>query len=173
MWSACGSVSFRGIVAVGAALLVAAACGGGNRENSPVCGFASMAGATMVLDQMRTGTKVLTAVPAAVEGPVPTRVVGYGTSRSLAAPGADGVVLTYEGEGLPRIPGFGLILVEDSAETFKGVLVFETEPPLDYPLLGAISDPVITLPVYGLRVTWAAVSQPRCPLFAEIDTTTP
>ncbi len=145
------------------------ACTSGNPENSPVCGFASMAGALMVLEQIGPWEKVLQELPEEVEGVVPARVVGHGTKRALAGRGADGAILGYEGDGFPQIPGFGLVLVEDSLETFKGVLIFDTEPPKGFPHLGTISDQTSTLPLYGLRVTWGAVSNSRCPMFGPID----
>lgn len=151
--------------------ILALACGGGNPEDSAACGFASMAGATMVLEQMRVSTKILPETPPGVRGTVPARVVGYGTARALAAEGPKGAVLGYEGPGFPSAPGFGLLLVEDSTDTFQGVLIYEIAPPSGYPQLGSISSATTTIPVYGLRVAWGAVSSPRCPLFGAIDTT--
>ena len=58
-------------------LLGLSACTTGNPENSPVCGFASMAGASMVLEQIGPWEKVLQELPDAVEGVVPARVGGY------------------------------------------------------------------------------------------------
>lgn len=153
------------------AAAVVAACGRGNPENSAVCGFTNMAGATRVLDQLRVTTKVLSELPAGVEGTVPARVVGYGTARALAGSGPEGAVLGYEGPGFPPVPGFGLILVEDSTDTFQGVLIYEIDPPPGYPQLGTISSATTTIPVYGLRVIWSAVSDRKCPLFGPIDTT--
>lgn len=144
---------------------VLAACGSDNPENSAVCGFASMAGATMVLEEMRAGTKALYEVPDGLEGTVPARVAGHGSGRALVAHGADGLVLGFEGDGFPTRPGFGLLLVEDSLDTFKGVLIYDLDPPLDYPMLGSISSPSLTLPLYGVRVAWRRVSNERCPLF--------
>lgn len=158
---------FRAL-ALGAVVVVG--CGPGNRENSAVCGFASMAGASMVLEQLRTSTKVLTEPPRELAGIVPARVVGFGTARAIAAEGPDGIVVGYEGQGFPRVPGFGLALVEDSADTFKGILIFETDPPYGYQELGVVASDEATLPLYGLRVPWGAVSDPRCPLFGELDT---
>jgi hypothetical protein len=63
-----------------------------------------------------------------------------------------------------------LLLVEDSLDTFKGVLIFEREPPPAAVPLGTISSATATLPLFGLRVTWSAVSNPRCPLIVPLDT---
>ncbi len=157
LWTLCGTA--------------AQGCVEGNPENNPVCGLSAMAGAAMVLEQFRVPGKVFSELPDELEGVVPARVAGYGTARALAARGPDGVVLGFEGEGFPSSPGFGLILLEDSLDTFKGVLVVETEPPQQLEPLGTISSSTTTLPLFGLRVTWSAVSSERCPLFAPLDTT--
>ncbi len=129
-----------------------------------------MAGASMVLEQFAVPGKILTHLPAGVEGVVPARVVGYGTARALAAPGPDGVILGYEGEGFPNVPGYALALVEDSLDTFQGVLIFDLEPPQSIPRLGTVSSATTTVPLFGLRVMWSAVSSERCPMFAPPDT---
>jgi len=157
-------------ILVGVVATVAVGCGGGNPENRAACGFSAMAGATMVLDQLRAGTKILDALPAGVVGTVPARVVGYGTVPALAAEGAEGAVIGFEGEGFPATPGFGLVLVEDSAEVFKGVLIYDLDPPRGLPQLGVVSAGSSAIPLFGTRVTWAAVSEPRCPLFGRVDT---
>lgn len=150
--------------------ILAVACGEGNPENSASCGLAAMAGATMALEEFRGGTKVLVQVPPELQGTVPARVVGYGTTAATVVAGDDGPMVLYGGEGFPQLPGFGLVLVEDSTDTFKGVLIYQSEPPRGYPALGGVSSGTYAIPLYGLRVNWRAVSTPRCPLFAAIDT---
>ena len=137
-----------------------------------MCGISAMAGASMVLEQFSTPGKILTELPQGVEGVVPARVVGYGTARALAAPGPDGVILGYEGEGFPTVPGFALALAEDSLDTFMGVLIYDLEPPQSIPQLGTVSSATTTIPLFGLRVMWSAVSSERCPMFAPPDTGT-
>jgi hypothetical protein len=149
--------------------LVLTACQEGNPENSFACGIAAVAGPMMVLEQFGIPGKVMLDVPDGVEGVVPARVVGHGTARALAGAGPDGVVLGYEGEHFPNPPAFGLIVAEDSLDTFQGVLIFATQPPPSLPLLGSISSATTTLPLYGLRVNWTAVSNEQCPLFGSID----
>jgi hypothetical protein len=142
-----------------------------NAENSPVCGFAALAAGTVVLDQFQTGTTVLHTAPPGLQGEVPARVVGRGTAMALAARTDSGLVLGYQGEGFPTRPGFAVALVDDSSEVFHGVLIFDSDGPADYPQLGTISSASSTIPLYGMRVTWSRVSDPKCPLFAVRDTT--
>jgi hypothetical protein len=150
-----------------------AACGGDrNPENSAVCGFAALATGTMILDQFQTATTVMADVPPDLVGTVPARVVGRGTTRALVARTDSGVSLGFEGEGFPERPGFGLVLVDDSSEVLRGVLVFDSDGPVDYPQIGTISSATSTIPLYAMRVTWSRVSDERCPLFARPDTAT-
>jgi hypothetical protein len=126
----------------------------------------------MVLEQFATPGKILSQIPVGVQGVVPARVVGYGTARALAASGPDGIILGFEGEGFPSVPGFALALVEDSLDTFMGVLIYDLEPPQSLPQLGTVSSATTTVPLFGLRVMWSAVSSERCPMFAAPDTGT-
>lgn len=137
-----------------------------NSENSAVCGFASIAGASMTLQYLQNEHAWLNAPPRDLTGVIPARVVGYGTSRALVTHGTDGLVLGYEGQGFPATPGFGLLLVDDSSETSHGVLIYDKEEQEGIPKLGTISGSTSTIPLYGLRVSWAGVSDAKCPLFA-------
>ncbi|MFQ6046603.1 MAG: hypothetical protein ACE5PT_09670 [Gemmatimonadales bacterium] len=154
------------------ALAFVMACERGNPENSPICALQHLAAANAVVNELRAGTKALYGAPEEVTGTVPTRVTGYGTGRSVVERTPDGLILSFEGEGFPQTPGFGLVLVEDSLDTFKGVLIMDIEPPIEYPRLGWVAEGTRSIPLYGLRVTWAGVSSDMCPLFAAIDTAT-
>ena len=143
----------------------------GNPENSAACGFASIAGATMVLQYLPNQHARLNTPPGDLKPVIPARVVGHGTSRALVTAGPGGLVLGYEGDGFPATPGFGLLLVDDSSEASRGVLIYDKEEQ-DIPKIGTISGSTSTIPLYGLRVNWPSVSDPRCPLFAPAADTT-
>ncbi len=126
--------------------------------------------ANAVRQQMVSGSKVLTEVPPDMGTRIATRAPGYGTTPAMVADSPDGPIVAYEGEGFPTVPGFGVILVEDSTDTFRGVLVMDLDPPgLGYPVLGGVTNGSYVIPLYGLRVAWGSVSTPNCPLFAPID----
>ena len=151
--------------------LALAACGGErNPENSPVCGVTAVAAASHVLDQFQGRTTVLDSAPPGLPGQLAARVVGHGSGRALAARSETGMVLGFEGEGFPARPGFAVVLVDDSSEVVRGVLIFDSDGPADYPQIGTISSPTSTLPLYAMRITWSRVSNERCPMFAIPDT---
>lgn len=153
-------------------VLVAPACGG-NPENSPSCGIASIAAASMILQSIQDLNRLVVDPPAELPNPLPARVVGYGTASAVVGSGPEGLVLGYQGPGFPKVPGFGLLLVDDSSEVVRGVLIYEPEAPPNRPQLGTISGTSSTLPLYGVRVHWPSVNTPRCPLFGRLPSDKP
>ncbi|HEX9579892.1 MAG TPA: hypothetical protein VF970_02180 [Gemmatimonadales bacterium] len=153
----------RAFAVLAAAALVA--CGRPS-ENSASCGFASIAAGAMVLQSLQNLNMVATTAPAQVPAELPARVIGYGTAQVMIGEGPDGLTMGYEGQGFPPVPGFGLLLVDDSTETPRGVLIYETEGPGGYPRVGTITGTNATIPLYGLRVHWPSLNAPKCPLFA-------
>ena len=148
-----------------------AACGGGNRQNSALCGITMIASANRVLDQMPNVHAILSEPPEELTaGYVPTRVVGFATARSVATGNEEGpFTLGYDGEGLPAAPGFAVAIVDDSSEVFRGVLIFETDPPQGYPELGVVAQGANSVPLFGLRVHWSSVNSEDCPIFTAPD----
>jgi hypothetical protein len=140
-------------------LPLALACGGDrNPENSASCGLAAVAAGSMILDHFQGRSTVMAAAPADLAGTGPARVVGRGTTRALVARTDAGVSLGFEGEGFPEYPGFAIVLVDDSTEVLRGVLVFETDGPADYPQIGTISSATSTLPLYAMRISWSRIA---------------
>jgi hypothetical protein len=152
--------------------LLLAACGGNrNPENSAMCGLAAVAAGSVILDQFQGRATVMDHAPPDLQGTVPARIVGRGTAHALVARSDSTVALGFEGEGFPQIPGFAVALVDDSSEVFRGVVIFESDGPADYPQIGTISSATSSLPLYAMRITWSRVSSDRCPLFASSDST--
>jgi hypothetical protein len=44
------------------------------------------------------------------------------------------------------------------------VLIYESTIPRNYPQLGTVTGADHGVPLFGVRVNWAGVSNPRCPL---------
>jgi hypothetical protein len=153
---------------VTAGALVFAACGG-NPENSAACGFSFVAGASMIIQQANSPNAFLTAPPRGLSGTVPARVVGHGSAKAIVGTTPQGVMLGYEGDGFPTQPGYGLVLVDDSSDLARGVLIYEPTPPMGFPTIGQINGGQATLPLYATRVHWGAISDPKCPMFQPVD----
>ncbi|HEY6808715.1 MAG TPA: hypothetical protein VI160_07995 [Gemmatimonadales bacterium] len=149
----------------------AAACGGPSR--APVCGLAQVAGPTVIQQQLGNLRSVITDAPRGLPSSLPAYVVRTAIHGRVLV-GYDGgrLVMGYEGGAFPTFPdtteGYGLLVVDDTSQRAEGVLVYESaRPPADYPRLGVVSGGSTTLPVFGVRLDWASMSNPRCPLLGD------
>ena len=166
-------------VALATALLAAAAWLGActvDRSRSPVCGMALLVGPNLILQQLSDARTLLTDAPRGLPGTLPVRITGQpDTGRAAVNADRGGLLLELDGNLVPEISVdssgrdstvFGVLLVDDSTAVVYGVLVYERpRPPADYPRVGTLSDPRRAIPIYGLRVNWRDLSNPRCPLF--------
>ena len=157
-----------------ASLSLAAACGG-DRGRSPVCGFALVAGPALIQDRLREARALLTGAPRGLPARLPVRVVGQQQQddvqvRYAERNGSGQLVLSYQGPGFQAryandSTTYAVLVVDDTSERAMGLLVYETpRPPPAYPQLGTMEGAGKTVPVYGVRVSWAGTSNPRCPL---------
>ncbi|HYT03614.1 MAG TPA: hypothetical protein VEM13_01880 [Gemmatimonadales bacterium] len=150
-------------------LTLLASCGG-DRSHSPTCGLAQIAGPALIQQQMTILPYVLTDAPRGLPGSLPARVIGMqqGSVQVTYARGA--LTMAYDGPVFPAgavsdTTVYGLLLVDDSTQRAQGVLIYESRrPPKNYPQLGALTAADRAVPLYGVRVDWPSVSNPRCPL---------
>jgi hypothetical protein len=150
--------------------LAAAACGG-DRTRSPTCGLAQVAGPALIQQQLTVVPAVLTEAPRGLPASLPARVVGAPQGTVQVAYGKGGLALSYAGPAFPASSvsdssAYALLVVDDSTQRAQGVLIYESRrPPPTYPQIGTLAAGERTsVPVYGVRVSWASVSNPRCPL---------
>ena len=83
----------------------------------------------------------------------------------------DGAQIVYDSRGGTSIGGltsgrdYNVLVVDDSTQRAQGVLIYESQrPPPGFPQLGTVSGGDKTIPLYGVRVDWPSVNNPRCPL---------
>jgi len=156
------------------ALALMVACGRGS-GGSPTCGIAFLAGPSLITQQLGNARAVLTDPPRGVPDSLPALVI-LQKSRDIGAVlvGRDGegrISMQYRGSGFPQ-RGYGLLVVDDTSQRAMGVLTLDTEEPQGHPAIGTIIGGSVALNLYGVRVDWASVSNPRCPLFGGPATTT-
>src|SRR2546422_4359546 len=144
---------------------------GGDRSRSPTCGMAQLIGPSLIQERLRHLPYVLTDAPRGLPGTLPVRVVGTTQQRTVAVTYTKGALtMAYQGAGFPATSvsdstAYGILVVDDSTQRAEGVLIYESRrPPEGYPSVGALTGGDRTLPVYGVRVDWANVSNPKCPL---------
>jgi hypothetical protein len=150
--------------------LCVTACGrgGGSSSGSPTCGIAAIAGPALITSQLSNARAVLTEPPRGVPDSLPALVIQQ-KSRDFGAVivtrDAEGKIsMLYRGTGFPA-RGYGLLVVDDTSQRAMGVMVIDQEEPQRHPAIGSIIGGGAALNLYAVRVEWASVSNPRCPLF--------
>ena len=149
---------------------VIAACGRGGR-GSPACGLALNVAPSVILQRVTDQpAAVLRDVPRGLPDRMAARVIGYAQAHALVAYEGNKLVLGYEGHQFPTdtAVAFGLLVVDDTSQRVIGALIYPNSTvPRGNPLVGVVSDGNTTLGLYGVRVSWADLSNPRCPLLGD------
>jgi hypothetical protein len=153
-------------------VLAVTACGRGNR-GSPTCGIAAIAGPTLIASQLANARAVLTDPPRGLPDSLPALVIqqkSRDTGALIVGRDAEGrVSMQYRGQGFPQ-QGYGLLVVDDTSGRALGVLLLDQEEPQRPPAIGTVIGGSTALNLFGVRVDWASVSNPRCPLFGPATT---
>lgn len=147
-------------------LLVAAACNRGS-SGSPTCGIAMLAGPGLITSQLSNARAVLTDPPRGIPDSLPALVIQQKNDRGAVIVGRDAegkISMQFRGPAFPA-RGYGLLVVDDTSQRAMGVMILDQEEPLNHPPIGAIIGGGTTLNLYGVRVDWASVNNPRCSLF--------
>ena len=154
-------------------LAALAACGG-PRSGSPICGFAQVAGPMLIQQRLGDARALLLDAPRGLPDRLPLRIVGQDQTTMLVGYQQGQLVLRTEGGPLPTVytdstrrdtAVYAVLVADDSSHRVEGALVFESpRPPATYPRLGSLSDGSRTIPLFGVKLDWASMSNPRCPL---------
>ena len=156
-----------------ALVLLVAACGRGS-GGSPTCGIAFLAGPSLITSQLTNARAVLTDPPRGVPDSLPALVIQQRTGTGAVIVGRDAegkISMQFRGPGFPS-RGYGLLVVDDTSQRSMGVLILDQEEPQGHPVIGTVIGGSAALNLYGVRVDWASVSNPRCPLFGGPASTT-
>jgi|SRR5258705_231433 len=152
--------------------LAVAACGRGS-SGSPTCGIAFLAGPSLITQQLTNARAVLTDPPRGVPDSLPALVLLQKTrdiGAVLVGRDSEGrISMQYRGAGFPT-RGYGLLVVDDTSQRAMGVMVLDRGDPKEQPAIGSIIGGSVALNLYGVRVDWASVSNPNCPLFGSAST---
>ena len=158
------------ISAVAISGIAATACNT-DRSHSPTCGLALLVGPSMIQQRLAVANAVLTESPRGLPPKLPARVIFVGEGAKppegdvLVAYNREQLVIGYQGSGFPPAPGgYGVLVVDDSTQRAEGVLIYESDPPRNFPQLGTVTGADRTVPLFGVRVDWPGVNNPRCPL---------
>ena len=153
-----------------AAMLIAAcdrSTGGKSSAAAATCGLAALAGPTALLGQF--------AIPGQTLGSPPRKLPERLVVRLVAGPAypailgrSDSMLLIGVNGGLPANvkPGFG-VLILDTGNKARGVLLYEGAPVEGAPPIGTVSIDNASVPLLGIQVDPAKFEDPRCPLFPD------
>ena len=157
--------SARVLRALGTGLFVSCAT---DRTRSPTCGLAQVVGPTLIQQQLINAASVVGEAPRGLPGSLPARVVGQPDQGDVLVAYSDNgheLIMGYRGASFPTPPGgYALLVVDDSTERAQGVLLYESDVPRNAAVLGSVTGGDHSVPLLGVRVAWAGVSNPRCPL---------
>jgi hypothetical protein len=144
------------------------ACGPtAGRTSTASCGFAAVAGPTLVLSEFNTPGAALSSLPASLPPRLVARFVAGPARAAVVGRRGDSLEVGIEG-ALPATahPGFG-VLVTDTKATVRGVLVFDGAPVLNAPVLGEVTTGPTRVPLIGITLDPARVENPGCPFFPD------
>ena len=147
-------------------LALAAGCSGGKGGNYG-CGFAAVAGQSMLLDEFNRPGTVLAKAPGNIPGALPVRIALGPVFPSVAGRADTMVVVGVEGTLPPTPPvGFGVLVVNPQGEA-QGVILYEGKAIEGAPLLGSVNASGRDLPLIGLRAEVSRFEKPGCSIFPD------
>jgi hypothetical protein len=148
-------------------LLGLAACGKSAPRGDAACGLAALAGPTALLTQFSVPRQTLSTPPGVLPGRLVTRVVAGPALPSIVGRSDSLLVIGVEGSIPASIrPGYG-VLVLDTGEKARGVMLFEGLPVEGAPQIGTVTVGDSTLPLIGIQLDPARIEDPRCPFFPD------
>jgi hypothetical protein len=105
--------------------------------------------------------------PRGLPDSLPALVIQQKNERGAVIVGRDAegrISMQFRGPTFPP-RGYGLLVVDDTSQRAMGVVILDQEEPAGHPAIGTVIGGSTALNLYGVRVDWASVSNPRCPLF--------
>jgi hypothetical protein len=154
-------------------LAAVAACGRSS-GGSPTCGIALIAGPSLITQQLANGRAVITDPPRGLPDSLPVLVIQQQRNdRGAVIVGRDAegkISMQFRGPSFPP-RGYGLLVVDDTSQRAMGVMVIDGTEPVNHPRIGAIIGGSTAVTLYGVRVDWSSVNNPRCPLFGPASPT--
>jgi len=157
-------MNFR-IHVLGALAVLVGACSG-DASRSPACGLSFIASPALIREQLRNPRAIITDAPRGLPDSLPAMVIRQrqGAVRVVYDPEGKLLIMEYAGDSFPTRGGYGLLVVDDTSHRAVGVLFYDSEEPKDHPKLGTVTGGTATVLLYGVKVDWASVSNPKCPI---------
>ena len=157
--------SMRRRLAGSLSLLLLAGCSG--KGGNYGCGFAAVAGQSMLLDQFTHPGTVVSTLPVGLPEALPVRIALGPAFPSIVGRADTMIVVGVQGT-LPATPvvGFG-VLVLNPQDKLLGVLLYEGVAIRDAPVLGSVNVGGRDVPLIGIRLDLSRFEKPSCPIFPD------
>jgi hypothetical protein len=144
-------------------LVLAMGCDRPEGRVPATCGLAAIAAATTLLEQFTIPNRTLAAPPVRLPERTVARVAADGAFPAVVGRTDSLLVIGVEGNPPSGVtPGFGVLAV-DPAEQVLGVMVYEGDPIPGAPRLGEVSVGGGSIPLIGVQVDPATITDPSCP----------
>jgi hypothetical protein len=148
-------------------LLLLAACGKPEHSGAAACGLAALAGPTALLTQFSIPRQTLSTPPRRLPEHLVARVVAGPALPAIVGRSDSLLVIGVEGALPPKVrPGYG-VLVLDTSERARGVMLYEGLPVDGAPQIGTVAVGDSTLPLIGIQLDPTRIEDPRCPFFPD------
>lgn len=146
-------------------VLAVTVSGCAERRGSTLCGISLLASPAVIMDQFSVPRQTLSVPPRNLPEEIPVRFAADALVRGLVGM-TDSLMVVGVDQPMPdaRVPGFG-VLVTDLNGDVKGVMVFDGDPIPGAPKLGTIHVGERSADLLGVRIDFARIEDPRCPLF--------
>lgn len=129
----------------------------------PTCGLAALAAATTLLEQFTIPNQTLAEPPGTLPERTVARIAADGALPAVVGRTDSLLVVGVEGNPPATVkPGFG-VLVVDTGDRVMGVMVYEGDPIPGAPKLGEVSLAGGSVPLIGVQVDPARITDPNCP----------
>lgn len=147
-------------------IMLVAGCGG-ERQGSPACGIAALAGPTILLSEFGVPGQTLAAAPSELPERLVARVAAGPAYRAIVGRADTTWVIGVEGTfEADEMPGFG-VLVLDLSATVVGVMMFTGDPLQGAPIIGEVSIGNEMIPLIGIKLDRVKIEDPACPVFPD------
>ena len=127
------------------------------------CGVAALAAASNLLEQFTIPNQTLAAPPGTLPGRLVARVIADGAFPAVVGRTDSLLVIGVEGNPPAGVRlGFG-VLVVDTQDRVMGMALYEGDPIPGAPRLGEVSVGGASIPLIGVQVDSAKITDPNCP----------
>jgi hypothetical protein len=149
-------------------LLATSVLGCGKPAGGGPCGFTSIAGATLLLQEFGVPNQTLSVAPSSVPGALVARLAAGPALPAVVGRTQDSSLLVGLEGSLPATAraGFGVLILDKTGKT-RGIVVYESSPIRGAPEIGRLTVDSLVVPLLGIQLDPSRFEDPNCPFFPD------